>query len=63
MKSFLGKKVIKITKRSIYKINMKKILFISSSRADYGLLRNVILKQKKIKKVKVFNSCYGVSFE
>ncbi len=33
---------------------MKKILFISSSRADYGLLRNVILEVKKNKKVKVF---------
>tara|TARA_Y100000389_G_C17440384_1_gene508206 strand:+ start:424 stop:1572 length:1149 start_codon:yes stop_codon:yes gene_type:complete len=33
---------------------MKKILFISSSRADYGLLRNVILETKKNKKIKVF---------
>lgn len=33
---------------------MKKILFISSSRADYGLLRNVILETKKNKNVKVF---------
>ncbi len=33
---------------------MKKILFVSSSRADYGLLRNVILETKKNKKVKVF---------
>ncbi len=33
---------------------MKKILFISSSRADYGLLRNVIFETKKNKKVKVF---------
>ena len=32
---------------------MKKILFISSSRADYGLLRKVILEVKKNKKVKV----------
>ena len=32
---------------------MKKILFISSSRADYGLLRNVIFETKKNKKVKV----------
>jgi len=29
---------------------MKKILFISSSRADYGLLRNVILETQKINK-------------
>jgi UDP-N-acetylglucosamine 2-epimerase len=29
---------------------MKKILFISSSRADYGLLRNVILETQKNKK-------------
>ena len=33
---------------------MKKILFISSSRADYGLLRNVILETKNNKKTKVF---------
>ena len=33
---------------------MKKILFISSSRADYGLLRNVIFETKKNKKIKVF---------
>ena len=33
---------------------MKKILFISSSRADYGLLRNIILETKKNKKIKVF---------
>jgi len=33
---------------------MKKILFVSSSRADYGLLRNVILETKKNKKIKVF---------
>ena len=33
---------------------MKKILFISSSRADYGLLRNVIFETKKDKKTKVF---------
>lgn len=33
---------------------MKKILFISSSRADYGLLRRVIMELKKDKKVKVF---------
>ena len=33
---------------------MKTILFISSSRADYGLLRNVILETKKNKKIKVF---------
>ena len=33
---------------------MKKILFISSSRADYGLLRNVILETKKNKNIKVF---------
>ncbi len=33
---------------------MKKILFVSSSRADYGLLRNVILETKKSKKIKVF---------
>ena len=32
---------------------MKKILFISSSRADYGLLRNVIIETKKNKKIKV----------
>ncbi len=29
---------------------MKKILFISSSRADYGLLRQVILETQKINK-------------
>ena len=29
---------------------MKKILFISSSRADYGLLRNVVLETQKINK-------------
>lgn len=33
---------------------MKRILFISSSRADYGLLRNVILETKNNKKIKVF---------
>ena len=33
---------------------MKKILFISSSRADYGLLRNIILETKKNRKIKVF---------
>jgi GDP/UDP-N,N'-diacetylbacillosamine 2-epimerase (hydrolysing) len=33
---------------------MKRILFISSSRADYGLLRNVIFETKKNKKIKVF---------
>ena len=33
---------------------MKKILFISSSRADYGLLRNIIFETKKNKKIKVF---------
>ena len=33
---------------------MKKILFISSSRADYGLLRNVILETKKDKKTRIF---------
>ena len=33
---------------------MKRILFISSSRADYGLLRNVILETKNNKKTKVF---------
>ncbi len=33
---------------------MKKILFISSSRADYGLLRNVILKTKDKKNAKIF---------
>ena len=27
---------------------MKKILFVTSSRADYGLLRNVILETQKI---------------
>ena len=32
---------------------MKKILFISSSRADYGLLRNIILETKN-RKIKVF---------
>ena len=32
---------------------MKKILFISSSRADYGLLRKVILETKKNKNVKI----------
>ena len=32
---------------------MKKILFISSSRADYGLLRNVIFETKKNLKTKV----------
>ena len=29
---------------------MKKILFISSSRADYGLLRQLILETQKINK-------------
>ena len=29
---------------------MKKILFISSSRADYGLLRDVVLETQKINK-------------
>tara|TARA_B100000795_G_scaffold270038_1_gene262102 strand:- start:6595 stop:7758 length:1164 start_codon:yes stop_codon:yes gene_type:complete len=33
---------------------MKKILFISSSRADYGLLRNVILETKNKKNAKIF---------
>jgi GDP/UDP-N,N'-diacetylbacillosamine 2-epimerase (hydrolysing) len=33
---------------------MKRILFITSSRADYGLLRNVIIETKKNRKVKVF---------
>tara|TARA_B100001741_G_scaffold246419_1_gene207781 strand:+ start:2999 stop:4147 length:1149 start_codon:yes stop_codon:yes gene_type:complete len=33
---------------------MKKLMFISSSRADYGLLRKVILETKKSKKVKVY---------
>ena len=33
---------------------MKKILFISSSRADYGLLRNVILETKSKKNTKTF---------
>lgn len=33
---------------------MKKILFISSSRADYGLLRNVILETKNKKNTKIF---------
>ena len=33
---------------------MKKILFISSSRADYGLLRNVIFETKKNLKTKVY---------
>lgn len=33
---------------------MKRILFITSSRADYGLLRNVIIETKKNKKIKVF---------
>jgi len=33
---------------------MKKILFISSSRADYGLLRNVILETKKNRNVKIY---------
>ena len=27
---------------------MKKILFISSSRADYGLLKNVIIETQKL---------------
>lgn len=29
---------------------MKKILFISSSRADYGLLRDIVIETKKINK-------------
>ncbi len=33
---------------------MKKILFVSSSRADYGLLRNVILETKNKKNTKIF---------
>lgn len=33
---------------------MKKILFITSSRADYGLLRNVILESEKNKYVKTY---------
>ena len=32
---------------------MKKILFISSSRADYGLLRNIILETKNKKNAKI----------
>ena len=52
IKKFLGKK----SSKSLRKINLlnklEKILFVSSSRADYGLLRNVILETKKIKKLK-----------
>ena len=33
---------------------MKKILFVSSSRADYGLLRKVILNVRQNKKVKFY---------
>ncbi len=33
---------------------MKRILFISSSRADYGLLRNIIFETKNNKKTKVY---------
>jgi len=33
---------------------VKKLLFISSSRADYGLLRKVIFEAKKNKKIKIF---------
>ncbi len=37
-----------ITLLSRVKNNMKKILFITSSRADYGLLRNLILETQKL---------------
>ena len=43
----LGKKVLKILKRSKNQMKMRKILFITSSRADYGTLRNVILETQK----------------
>ena len=43
----LGKKSLKILKRSKNQMKMRKILFITSSRADYGTLRNVILETQK----------------
>ena len=36
-----------------YNNNKKKILFVSSSRADYGIIRNLVLKLKNISKFNV----------
>ena len=40
---------------------MKKILFVSSSRADYGLLRDVIIETQKINKETYQQSMMGVN--